>query len=95
MLGLGETESEIRQALSDLRQVNVDVITFGQYLQPSLKHLPVHAYLTPEMFDTWKQVAEQEFNFLYCASGPLVRSSYKAGELLMEALVTKQKMTIR
>ncbi len=87
MLGVGEYDHEIYQALSDLRAVDVDIITFGQYLQPSTSHLEVSEYVHPQKFDVWKQVAEEEFAFHYCASGPLVRSSFKAGEFFIEALL--------
>jgi lipoic acid synthetase len=87
MLGLGEYDHEVYQTLSDLRQVDVDVVTFGQYLQPSRSHLDVFDYVHPDKFETWRAVAEDEFDFLYCASGPMVRSSYKAGELFVEALL--------
>jgi lipoic acid synthetase len=87
MLGLGEYDHEVYQTLSDLQQVDVDVVTFGQYLQPSRSHLDVFDYVHPDKFETWRRVAEDEFDFLYCASGPMVRSSYKAGELFVEALV--------
>ncbi|MFC5365729.1 lipoyl synthase [Salinirubrum litoreum] len=87
MLGLGEYDHEVYQTLSDLRQIDVDVVTFGQYLQPSRSHLDVFDYVHPDKFETWRQVAEEDFDFLYCASGPMVRSSYKAGELFVEALV--------
>ncbi|RMH02853.1 MAG: lipoyl synthase [Planctomycetota bacterium] len=80
MLGLGETEAEIRQAMADLRAVGVEILTLGQYLSPSSRHLPVHRYLPPSEFDWLKKVAEEEYGFAYCASGPLVRSSYKAAE---------------
>ncbi|MFC7018235.1 MULTISPECIES: lipoyl synthase [Haloarcula] len=86
MLGLGEYAHEVYQTLSDLRQVGVDVVTFGQYLQPSRSHLEVSEYVHPDVFDTWQRVAEAEFGFAYCASGPMVRSSYKAGELFVEAV---------
>lgn len=80
MLGLGETDQEIRTTMADLRQAGVDILTLGQYLQPTKRHLTVEAYVTPEAFDQWKVVAEEEYGFAYCASGPLVRSSYKAAE---------------
>lgn len=83
MLGFGETDDEVRATLRDLRDVGVDVVTLGQYLQPSARHLPVAEYVSPEVFQSWKLVAE-EMGFLFCASGPLVRSSYKAGELFTE-----------
>ncbi|MWG34916.1 lipoyl synthase [Halomarina oriensis] len=87
MLGVGEYDHEVYQALSDLHEADVDVVTFGQYLQPSRSHLEVFDYVHPDTFDVWERVAEEEFGFLYCASGPMVRSSYKAGELFVEALV--------
>ncbi|MFC5971316.1 lipoyl synthase [Halomarina salina] len=87
MLGVGEYDHEVYQTLSDLREADVDVVTFGQYLQPSRSHLEVSEYVHPDKFDVWKRVAEEEFDVLYCASGPMVRSSYKAGELFVEALV--------
>ncbi|MFB6296169.1 MAG: lipoyl synthase [Halobacteriales archaeon] len=86
MLGVGEYHHEVYQALSDLREVGVDVVTLGQYLQPSRSHLDVERYVHPAEFDTWRAVAESELGFLYCASGPMVRSSYRAGELFVEAL---------
>ncbi|WP_129114038.1 lipoyl synthase [Halegenticoccus tardaugens] len=91
MLGLGEYEHEIYQTLSDLREADVDVVTFGQYLQPSRSHLDVFEYVHPDAFETWRRVAEEEFDFLYCASGPMVRSSYKAGELFVDALIREGK----
>jgi lipoic acid synthetase len=87
MLGVGEYDHEIYQTLSDLREVNVDIVTLGQYLQPSRSHLDVFSYVHPDAFETWQAVAEEELGFLYCASGPMVRSSYKAGELFVDALV--------
>ncbi len=80
MLGLGEDEAGIRAALRDLRGAGVSILTLGQYLRPSARHLPVARYLPPSEFMAWKRVAEREFGFAYCASGPLVRSSYKAAE---------------
>ena len=80
MLGLGETDQEIRITLSDLRAAGVDVVTLGQYLRPTSWHLPVERYVHPDEFDAWKRVAEGEFGFRHCSSGPLVRSSYKAAE---------------
>ena len=86
MLGVGEYHHEVYQTLRDLRAVGVDVVTLGQYLQPSRSHLEVAEYVHPDVFDTWQRVAEAELDFLYCASGPMVRSSYRAGELFVEAL---------
>ncbi|MGM0604817.1 MAG: lipoyl synthase [Halobacteriota archaeon] len=91
MLGLGEYDHEVYQTLSDLRQTHVDIVTFGQYLQPSRSHLDVYEYVHPDVFDTWERVAEEELGFLYCASGPMVRSSYKAGELFVDALLREGK----
>lgn len=90
MLGLGETTGEVLSALKDLRAVGCDVVTFGQYLRPSRRHLPVKEYVEPKQFQQWKQRA-LDLGFLYAASGPLVRSSYRAGELFMESLLQKQR----
>ena len=87
MLGLGEYDHEVYRTLRDLREADVDVVTLGQYLQPSRSHLDVFEYVHPDVFETWRRVAEEELGFLYCASGPMVRSSYKAGEYFVEALV--------
>jgi len=77
MLGLGEREEEIMEALHDLRKVNVDVVTIGQYLQPSKKHLPVQQFITPDVFKKL-EVFALDLGFRHVESGPLVRSSYKA-----------------
>jgi lipoic acid synthetase len=87
MLGVGEYAGEVYQTLSDLREAGVDVVTLGQYLQPSRSHLDVAEYVHPETFETWRRVAEEELDFLYCAAGPLVRSSYRAGELFVDAAI--------
>ena len=91
MLGLGEREDEILKTLKDLRAVGCDIITFGQYLRPSRRHLPVQDYIRPEKFKDWKVVAEN-LGFLYSASGPLIRSSYRAGEFFLESLIKKQRV---
>lgn len=91
MLGLGETDDEIFQTMKDLRTHGVDILTLGQYLQPTVKHLPVHRYVNPPEFDQWQAVAEEDLNFAYCASGPLVRSSYKAGEYFIAKMIQQQK----
>ena len=93
MLGVGETDEDLTQTLKDLRSANVDVVTFGQYLQPSKRHMPVKAYVTPEKFQEWQEVAEG-MGFKYVASGPLVRSSYKAGEFFLKALVKEQNQEV-
>lgn len=77
MLGLGETEIELNQTMDDLRRVDCDILTLGQYLQPSLKHLPVKEYIPPETFDQLGESARKK-GFVHVASGPMVRSSYHA-----------------
>jgi lipoic acid synthetase len=84
MLGLGEADDEVEEALRELREVGCDVVTFGQYLQPSPKHLEVVEFVTPEKFAHWEARA-QALGFIYVASGPLVRSSYRAGEYFLKA----------
>lgn len=79
MLGLGETEEELLQALRDLRAARCDILTLGQYLQPTLRHLPVVEYVSPARFAHYKTLAE-EMGFVHVASGPMVRSSYHADE---------------
>ncbi|MFC4359599.1 lipoyl synthase [Halobium salinum] len=91
MLGLGEYDHEVYRTLADLREADVDVVTLGQYLQPSRSHLDVFEYVHPDVFDTWARVAEEELGFGYCASGPMVRSSYKAGELFVERVLRDGK----
>ncbi|KAJ7786449.1 hypothetical protein B0H16DRAFT_1490511 [Mycena metata] len=83
MLGVGETEEQLLATLKELRKVDVDVVTFGQYMRPTKGHMKVDRYVEPAEFDNWKKVAE-DLGFLYVASGPLVRSSYKAGEFYIE-----------
>jgi lipoic acid synthetase len=77
MLGLGETEEEVIETLHDFKKAKVDIVTIGQYLQPSKKHLPVKAYITPEQFKKYEQIGK-ELGFRHVESGALVRSSYKA-----------------
>ncbi len=79
MLGLGETEAELFTAMEDLRRVNCDMLTLGQYLQPTLKHLPVAEFVRPEKFAEYGKTAEG-LGFVHVASGPMVRSSYHADE---------------
>ena len=85
MVGLGETDDEVRQVMQDLRQVSCDILTIGQYLQPSPKHLAIQAFITPEQFDAWR-VAGEALGFLQVVSTPLTRSSYHAEQVrsLME-----------
>lgn len=82
MLGLGETDEEILETMDDLRAAGVQILTLGQYLQPTPKHLPVAEFITPEKFDELKQIAQQK-GFKYVESGPLVRSSYHAEKHLI------------
>ncbi len=91
MLGLGETDEEVLACMRDLRAHAVDILTLGQYLQPTRKHLPVERFVSPEQFKFWQQVAEEECGFLYCASGPLVRSSYRAGEFFIKGIIDQQR----
>lgn len=84
MVGLGETDDEITEALQILRDAGVDLVTIGQYLAPSPKHLPVDRFPEPARYDEWS-IQIEEMGFLGWACGPLVRSSYKAGELLARA----------
>jgi lipoyl synthase len=81
MLGLGETHDEIIETLKDLRAIGVDIITFGQYLRPTMRHLAVEKYYKPQEFEDYKKIA-YELGFEFVASGPLVRSSYKAHDYL-------------
>ncbi|BAU41277.1 lipoyl synthase [Leptolyngbya sp. O-77] len=80
MVGLGETDEEVRQVMQDLRSVDCDILTIGQYLQPSPKHLPLQAFVTPEQFDAWR-VAGEAMGFLQVVSSPLTRSSYHAEQV--------------
>ncbi|MEA5569980.1 lipoyl synthase [Calothrix sp. UHCC 0171] len=80
MVGLGETDAEIRQVMGDLRAVDCDILTIGQYLQPSTKHLQVNDFVTPEQFSAWQTFGE-EIGFLQVVSSPLTRSSYHAEEV--------------
>jgi len=90
MLGLGESDEEVIQTMKDLRSVDVDVVTFGQYLRPTENHLSVVEYVKPEKFEHFKKVGE-EMGFKYVASGPLVRSSYKAGEFYLTHMINKER----
>jgi len=84
ILGMGEREDEIRQAMADLREAAVDILTLGQYLRPSKQHIPVARWVTPDEFQEWKRVGEDEYGFRHVESGPLVRSSYHAKEQARE-----------
>jgi lipoic acid synthetase len=83
MLGLGETHEEILETIDDLSSVGTDILTMGQYLQPTPRHLPVHNFITPTQFEEYKDVAQGK-GFRYVESGPLVRSSYHAEKHLLK-----------
>ena len=84
MLGLGETKPELLETMQDLRDARCDILTLGQYLQPSLCHLPVADYVTPKKFNEYGETA-REMGFMHVASGPMVRSSYHADEFQLPA----------
>lgn len=90
MLGLGEKDEDVMRTMEDLRVNGVDCLTFGQYMQPTKRHLKVSEFVTPEKFDYWKAVGDK-MGFLYTASGPLVRSSYRAGEFYLTNILNKNK----
>lgn len=90
MVGLGETEEEVFEVLNDLREVGCEIVTIGQYLQPSAEHLPVKKYIHPDRFEDYKREALQ-MGFSYVASAPLVRSSFHAEEAFREAIEKTKK----
>jgi lipoic acid synthetase len=89
MVGLGETEAEVVDTMKDLRAVGVEILTLGQYLRPSAWHLPVMEYVNPEKFAAWRE-AGLGLGFRYVASGPLVRSSYRAAELFLRGEIASR-----
>jgi len=88
IVGFGETEEEVIETMKDLRSVDVDFLTIGQYLRPSLRHLPVVEYVHPDKFKTY-ETKGLELGFKYVAAGPNVRSSYRAGEYFIRSLISK------
>lgn len=90
MLGLGEARSEVIQAMEDCLEAGVEIFTLGQYLQPTAWHLPVVEYVTPDQFKEYEKIG-LELGFKYVASGPLVRSSYRAGEFFIEAFLNEKE----
>lgn len=84
MLGLGETEEELKEAFEDLRSYQIDILTLGQYLRPSMAHLPIEKYYSPDEFKHLEEIAKN-FGFAYVAAGPMVRSSYKAAEFFVHS----------
>ena len=89
MLGFGETGEEVVQSMKDLRSINADILTIGQYLRPSDWHIPMSEFVHPSKFEYFRQKA-LELGFLFCASGPFVRSSYRAGELFVKNVVNNK-----
>jgi lipoic acid synthetase len=83
--GMGETDDEIRECLRDLRAAGVELVTIGQYLQPSAQHLHLDRYVTPEQFASFRAYGEDELGFAHVESGPMVRSSYHAGQQAQDA----------
>ena len=83
ILGLGETDEEIEQAMDDLLDHKVDILTLGQYLRPTLNHLPVERWVTPEEFEKYREIGLSK-GFLEVVSGPMVRSSYRAEQALQK-----------
>jgi lipoic acid synthetase len=83
MLGLGENGDDVRGFMEDALEAGVQILTLGQYLRPSERHVPIDRYVSPEEFAEWKRIGE-ELGFLHVESGPLVRSSYHAGEQVQE-----------
>ncbi|MBI1970912.1 lipoyl synthase [Candidatus Woesearchaeota archaeon] len=90
MLGLGEAREEVIEAMKDLRSIGVSILTLGQYLRPSQKHTPVIEYVNPMVFEEYKKRGE-ELGFAFVAAGPLVRSSYRAGELFVEHILERRQ----
>jgi lipoic acid synthetase len=93
MVGIGEEVSEVLECMHDLRSVGVDFLTIGQYLRPSAKHMPLERFVTPEEFELY-ETEGLRMGFTYVASGPLVRSSYKAGEFFIHRHIKSQKAAL-
>lgn len=91
LLGCGETDEEIHQTLRDLRTAGVDFVTLGQYMRPTKRHMRVESYVHPEKFEHWHQVG-MKMGFVYTASGPLVRSSYRAGEFYVKNYLRQRQV---
>ena len=90
MFYIGESDDEVQKTMEDLRDAGVDCLTLGQYMQPTKRHLKVVEYITPEKFAQWEELGKK-LGFLYTASGPLVRSSYKAGEFFIKNIVEARR----
>jgi len=94
MLGLGESDEQLLEAMDDLREGGVDILTLGQYLRPSSWHLEVKEFVKPEKFGVLKEIGEKK-GFAFVAAGPFVRSSYKAGEFFIENMIEKEAEQMR
>lgn len=92
MLGCGETPSQIIKTMESVRDAGVDVMTFGQYMRPTKGHMPVSEYVTPEAFERYRGLG-MDMGFRYVASGPMVRSSYKAGEFYIKSMIEKDRQS--
>ena len=90
MLGLGERDEEVIESIRDLRAIDVDILAIGQYLRPSNWHLEVEEYVPPSKFEEFKTIGEN-LGFKFVASGPLVRTSYRAGEFFVENLIRQKR----
>jgi lipoic acid synthetase len=90
MVGLGETEDEVKETMDDLRSINCDILTIGQYLKPKNKFLQVDEYVRPQIFRNYKDYGDK-VGFMYTASGPFVRSSYRAGELFIKSVLKERE----
>ncbi|KAL2243834.1 lipoyl synthase 2, mitochondrial [Sesamum indicum] len=90
MLGCGETPDQVVKTMEKVRAAGVDVMTFGQYMRPSKRHMPVSEYITPEAFEKYRTLGMQ-MGFRYVASGPMVRSSYKAGEFYIKSMIESDR----
>jgi lipoic acid synthetase len=93
ILGMGETPDEVPEALNDLANAGVDIVTIGQYLQPTTYHLPVDRWVHPDEFARWKRFGESELGISHVEAGPLVRSSYHAGKQLRRAIDANAALT--
>lgn len=94
MVGLGETEEEVIQAMQDCVEAGVEIFTLGQYLRPSAKHLEVKEFIHPDQFSRYQEKG-MDLGFRYVASGPLVRSSYRAGEFFIKAFLDEKKRSVQ
>jgi len=90
MLGCGETPAQVVNTMKSVRDAGVDVMTLGQYMRPTKRHMPVSEFVTPEAFEEYRKLGD-ELGFRYVASGPMVRSSYKAGEYFIKSMIDEDR----